>query len=58
MKSPKMSEDLRRNFILSDSSINEALDKNCSAMKETYICPNDGYCKDLFVRSTGKSILR
>jgi hypothetical protein len=53
-----MSEDLRRNFILSDSSINEALDKNCSAMKETYICPNDGYCKDLFVRSTGKSILR
>ena len=53
-----MSEDERRNFIMSDFSINEALDKDCSPMKETYACPNDCYCKDLFARSTAKSILR
>ncbi len=58
MTSPKMSEDERRNFIMSDISINEALDKDCSPMKETYACPNDCYCKDLFPRSTAKSILR
>ena len=56
--SPKMSEDERRDFIMSDFSINEALDKDCSPMKETYACPNDCYCKDLFPRSTAKSALR
>ena len=58
MTSPKMSEDERRNIIMSDASINEALDKDCLIMKETYACPNDGFCKDLFSRSTAKSILR
>ncbi len=58
MASPKMPEDLRRNIVLSDASIDEALDKSCSSMKETYSCPNNGCCKDLFPRSTGRSILR
>ena len=58
MTSPKMSEDERRCYILSDSSINEALDKDCTPMKETYTCPNNSYCKDMFPRSTAKSILR
>jgi hypothetical protein len=57
-RSCKMSEEERRLLIFSDHSIEESLNHDCTPMKSTYPCPNDGKCKDKFSRSQGPGEIR
>ena len=56
--SGKLSESVYREFVLSDASISQALDFNCSAVRNACQCPNKKLCKDLFLRSAGPIVIK
>jgi hypothetical protein len=51
--SPKVSEADQRCIVFSMDSIETALNFDCCRSKESYRCPNDFKCKDIFTRSEG-----
>ncbi len=52
-----MSEAVYRTFILSDPSIAQACNFDCSSVRNKCRCPNNRLCKDLFSRSSGQKII-
>jgi hypothetical protein len=55
---PKVCEEERRQGVFTEASVEKSLSHNCSASRQSYACPNDRRCKDVFSRTEGPLILK
>ena len=58
MSAFKLSENDRRRILLSSESIEDACSYDCIGARNSYPCPNDMRCKDLFSRSKGAIVVK
>lgn len=54
----KMCESAKRKLLFSDEDIEVSLGHLCFRSKESYTCPNDMCCRDIYSRSEGPKALR
>lgn len=54
----KICDDAKRDLLFSDEDIERSLSRTCCRTKESYSCPHQTNCRDIFSRSEGPNALR